>query len=352
MLRAMNALQEWLQLRARVREERRFHLDRAAADFRDAGLSPRAAKHKARVRFGGGQNLRIALRELGGDVPGLVRLLRAHRVPASVWLQPLVLLAIVIWLVLASPAPRGVLQAVSGNAPKWEDRGVEFLSAHGVFPWGLAPSEFDALPSMTTVTEVERYRVRYARARAKPGVTLEAIQIEARAKTGHQRFWVEALPDRMEIAMGPARAIWCLIALYAVYFVCTSGTPLRGRWLLYGFAVMSLQALASLTAWAFANQLWNPSGGAEALGFCAMLVAFLGVAALQCRYAWGDLRRRCPVCLDCFVLPLTEGAADSVLFNPIVTESLCAHGHGVLVESRWSRAFREQESPLEGLIGA
>jgi hypothetical protein len=349
MLRAVSALQEWLQLRVRVREERRFHLDRAAADFRGAGLSPRAAKRKARERFGSRRNVRVALRELGGDAPGLVRLLRAHRVLASAWLQPMVLLAIVIWLVLMSPAPRGVLQAVIGKAPKWEDRGVEFLSAQGRFPWGLAPSEFDALPSMTTVTQVERYRERYARARAKPGVTLEAIQIEARAKTSHQRLWVEALPDRMEIPVGPAKAVWCLVALYAIYFLCASGTQLRVRWLLYGFAVMSLHALASLAAWALAMR---SSEGTGALGFSVLVGVFVGIAAIQCRYAWGDLRRRCPVCLDCLVLPLTEGAADSVLFNPVVTESLCAHGHGVLVESRWSRAFRAQESPLEGLIGA
>jgi len=336
-----------------VREERRFHLDRAAADFRSLGLSPWAAKHKARVRFGSRRNLRVARRELDGDLPGLAHLLRAHRVLASAWLQPIVLLATVVLILVVSPAPRGVLDAVMGRSSKWEDREVEFLSAHGPYPWGLAPSEFDALQSMTTVTEVERYRGRYARARAKQGVTLEAIQIEARARTGHRRFWVEALPDRTEIAMGPERVVWWLIALYAVYFLLASGNQLRIRWLAYGFCVTGLHALASLTVWAFANQLWNRSGDAAgALGFCALLVAFLGMAAMQCRYSWCDLRRRCPVCLDRLVLPLTEGAADSVLFNPIVTESVCAHGHGVLVESRSSRAFRPEESPLQGLVRA
>jgi hypothetical protein len=356
MLRLRSALQEWLQLRARVREEHRFHLDRSAADFRCVGFSPRAAKHKARVRFGSRRNLRIARRELGGDLPGLAHLLRVHRVLASAWLQPIVLLATIVLILLVSPEPRGVLDAVLGKSPKREDRGVEFLSAHGRYPWGLAPSEFDALQSMATVTEVEPYRGRYARARARQGVTLEAIQSEARAKTGHQRFWVEALPDRMEIAIGPARVVWWLIALYAVYFLRASGTQFRVRWLVYGFAVTGLHALASLIAWAFANQLWNrtiwSTAGTGAFGFSLLMGVLVGIAAIQCRYAWGDLRRRCPACLDCLVLPLTEGTADSVLFNPVVTESVCAHGHGVLVESRWSRTFRAQESPLQGLIGA
>src|SRR5580692_2208478 len=38
MPRLLRALIEWLELRARMREERRFHLDRSAADLRALGL--------------------------------------------------------------------------------------------------------------------------------------------------------------------------------------------------------------------------------------------------------------------------------------------------------------------------
>jgi hypothetical protein len=353
MRRALSAFREWLELRARLREEHRFHLDQAAADLRSLGFSPWAAKKKARVRFGSRRNLRIALRELGGDLPGLAHLLQAHRVISSPWLQPFVLLGTVVLILQMSPSPRGVLEGVAGKSSS-EDRGVVFLSAHGHYPWGITTSEFEDLRSMATVTQVEPYRGLYARARARQGVTMEAVQSEARAKTGHLRFWAVPLFVPTTIAMGPAWAIWLLIALYAVYSLRASAAPFSGRWLLYGFAVTGLHALASLTAWGLANQFWIrttwSTGGAAAFGFSVLMVTFLGVAAIQCRYLWGDLRQRCPVCLDRLLLPLTEGAADSVLCNPAVTESVCAHGHGVLVESRWSRRFRPQESPLEAVV--
>jgi hypothetical protein len=41
-----------------------------------------------------------------------------------------------------------------------------------------------------------------------------------------------------------------------------------------------------------------------------------------------------------------------VLLSPLFTESVCIHGHGVLVENRWSRRFRPEESPLERLVRA
>jgi hypothetical protein len=207
---------------------------------------------------------------------------------------------------------------------------------------------------MATVAQLEPYRGLYARARAVRGVTLEAVQSEARAKTGHKRLWAVPLSAPTTIAMGPAWAIWCLIALYAVYSLRASVAQFSGRWLLYGFAVTGLHALASLTAWGLANQLWVrttwSTGETAAFGFSVLMLAFLGIAAMQCRYLWADLHQRCPVCLDRLLLPLTEGAADSVLCNPAVTESVCAHGHGVLVEGRWSRQFRPQESPLEGVV--
>ena len=117
MSRLLAALREWLQLRARVREERRFHLDSAAADLRALGLSARAARHEARSRFGRRRNLKLALRELGGDAPGFIFLLRAHRVTASLCLQPAILLAVIGLIFSVSPSPREIVKSVIGQPP-------------------------------------------------------------------------------------------------------------------------------------------------------------------------------------------------------------------------------------------
>jgi len=337
MLRAFRALREWLELRARVREERQFHLDRAAADFRTLGLSPRAAKKAARRRFGSRRHRRIALAEIGADLKGLVPMLRAHRVLASAWLQPVALLSAIALLFVLSPAPREMLEGLLGQTLRSEDRGVVSLAA---MPGsgGITPTEFEALRSMTAVTGVAWYRTHHVRARAVPGVTRVMIEADAHARTGNRGIYAAWISGQTKITTGPAKAVWLFIGAYGLFFMHAHARQ-RGnwRWLLYGLGVAWLHLLASLTAWAFVIQLWGVTGG---LAFATLLLAYCVVAmALQCRYWWLDLRQRCPVCLDRLVMPLTEGAADRVLLDAAVTESICAHGHGVLLESRWVRQF-------------
>ncbi len=360
MLRILSALKEWLELRARLREECEFHLDRAAADFRGLGFAPALARQKARTRFGGRRNLRLALRELGGDWRGLAHLLRAHRVMASAWFTPVVLFNVIAAIMFLCPAPRDVVEGLIGRPLKsetaLENSSAVFLSSQGssLRYAGITPPEFDALRAMSSVTGMERYGELYARARATPGVTLETIQSEARAKTGNRRFWAAPLSDRRDILMQPAKALWLFVAIYAVFslrrYVPRIG---RGTWLLYGAAVFGLNALTTTMAWGLAVQIYDVRlrSGAGPAGVFLLVLAFFRMTAMQYRYWRQDLLERCPVCLDRLMLPLTEGTAESVLLRPAVTESVCAHGHGVLVESRWSRAFRPEESPLRGLVG-
>jgi hypothetical protein len=145
MRRTFSALREWLQLRSRVRDERQFHLDRAAADFRSLGLSARAAKKAARNRFGSRRNLRIALAEIGGDLKGLAPMLRAHRVLASAWLQPVALLVAISLLFVLSPAPREMLEGILGHTLESADRGVVSLAAmpgsEGITRWNSKPCD-------------------------------------------------------------------------------------------------------------------------------------------------------------------------------------------------------------------
>jgi hypothetical protein len=340
MFRAFSALREWLQLRARVRDECQFHLDRAAADFRGLGLSPCAAKKAARRRFGSGRHRRIALMEIGADLKGLVPMLRAHRVLASAWLQPVALLCAISLLFILSPAPREMLEGLLGQTLRSADRGVVSLAA---MPGsgGITPSEFEDLRSMTTVTGVEWYRTRHVRARAVPGVTRVMIEAEAHARTGNRGIYAAWISGQTKIATGPAKAVWLFIAVYGLFFMHAYARQAGNwRWLLYGLGVAGLHIFASLTAWAFAIEMCGVTAG---ITYPTLLLAYCVLAmALQCRYWWLDLRQRCPVCLDRLVMPLTEGTADRVLLDAAVTESICAHGHGALSESRWARQFTTQ----------
>jgi len=110
-MRLLNAIREWWQLRARLRDERRFHLDRAAAELLDC-------------RYGR-QSLGAAARELGCDFAGLVDLIRTHR----------------------AGTPSAILTVDIGS--RW-------------FGGDITGQDFAALQSMTTLTRVERYHGSYA----------------------------------------------------------------------------------------------------------------------------------------------------------------------------------------------
>ena len=361
MRRMLEPLREWLQLRSRLRAECRFHLDRAAAELQDAGMSRSDAKRKARARFGGRKSLTAARRELGCDLTGLAHLIRAHRVLASPWLQPAILLCLIALVFGVSPARREILDGVVVRIVDIEDPGAVVLSVEGRSPWhggAITPTEFAELRTMATITDVGAYRGRLARARAIPGATLNTIEREARARTG-EPFIVSDISHRKDLVMNPAQAVWLFIAIYGVFFLFTnvrqfgSSTRKLWRWLLYAAGSAGLHAMASLCAWALLFQGWSKTSqsfGIGGLTFATVFGVYLGVAVFQCRLWWTDLRQRCPVCLDRLVLPLTEGAAESVLFNPAMTESVCVHGHGVLVEDRWARSFRSEASPLEQLV--
>ena len=361
MRQLLDALREWLQLRSRLREERRFHLDRAVAELRTAGMSSIAAHRRARSRFGGRKNLTAARCELGCDLAGLAYLFRAHRAFASPCLQPAILLCLVALIFVISPTPREILDGVIVRIANIEDPGAVVLSVAGRSPWhggAITPAEFTALRSMSTITEVGAYRGSYARARAIRAVTPSAVEVEALSRTG-ERFIVTDISHRKDLVMNPAQAVWLFILIYGLYFlfgyVRQFGSSARRlwRWLLYGVPLAGLHAAASLAVWALALEMWNGTHQTFVTGgltYAALFGAYLGLSALQCRLWWTDLRQRCPVCLDRLVLPLTEGTAESVLFNPAITESVCVYGHGVLVENRWARAFRPEESPLQQLL--
>jgi hypothetical protein len=360
MPRLLSALNEWLERRARMREERQFHLERASADLRALGLTAREAKRMARIRFGSRRNSQTGLRELGGDLRGLANLFRAHRVAASLWFQPIVLLAAGALIFAVSPSPREIAEGLLGRTFGAEVREAVALSVYGAGPAspGITLTELASLQSMATVTRVESFGPHQVLAQPVKGITLAAITSEAVARTGNRGFYAAWILRQPGIDTTAAKVVWLLAALYGAFFLYSR---LHRRvtlpWLLYAGSMAFLHSAVSIVAWALATQLWSraPWSGKSwqtpttaGLSFSLLAVICLLVAAVQCRYWWLDLRRRCPVCLDRLLLSQTQGDASRIVLGAAITESVCAQGHGILIESRWSRDFRRGHSLFSG----
>jgi hypothetical protein len=354
MNRVVDVLREWTELRERLRDEREFHLDRLTADLLEVGLSQKAARRAARRRFGSPYQRRLALREIGGDWAGLFHLFSAHRVRASRSFQPTILLAAILLMLLLSPDPVSVLEGVAGRPLGTADQNAVFISQQ---KWnntfvGVTKSDFKILGALDGLSKVEWHQSIHARAQLKKGVTMAAIELLARKATGDPRLRIVPLFERHPIIMGPAKVVWAFIACCALFFIGSfRGRP---RWLAYGFLVGSMHALASMVLWALEMQLWAriawSTDGKALFGFLLSFGMFLSVLVFQCKSWSYDLRQRCPFCIHTLVLPLTEGSSNCFLLNSATTESICPHGHGVLVETRWSSKFRSQPSPFHGLI--
>ena len=350
----VEGLREWVERRKRVRDERDFHLNQLTADFGEMGLSNRDARREARKRFVSRDQRQLALREIGGDWAGLFHLFAAHRVQASRGFQPTILVATILLMLLISPDPVPVLEGIAGQPFRTVERDAVFISAQ---KWnrsyvGVTKGEFNALCALDALSKVEWHQSIHARAQLKKGVPIAAIELLARKETRNPRLRIVPLFERHPIVMGPARATWAFVSCCALFFV--SSFRRWPRWLAYGLAVGSLHALVSLLLWAIEIQLWAriawSSDGKALLGFLVCFALYLAALVFQYDRWWQDLRQRCPFCLHGLVLPLTEGVSDCFLLNSATTESICPHGHGVLVETRWSSSFRSQLSPFQGLI--
>jgi hypothetical protein len=249
------------------------------------------------------------------------------------------------------------VEGVIGTSLSPEARAQVFVAVEGgaAAERAISARDFDKLRSLATLSRVERYHTIYAQGRAAQGAGLAAIQAEMRARTGNRSIWAGWMFSQTRIVTGPMKVVWLLLWFFILFALrgCMHFRE-RARWLAYGLFVALLHALASLVAWAFMIQIWNwapsPTAGAAGVIFSLLLIACLLVAVIQCWYWWSDLRQRCPVCLHRLLLPLTEGAANRMLLGSALTQSVCAHGHGTLVESRWSRRFRPEETSFHGLI--
>ncbi len=178
------------------------------------------------------------------------------------------------------------------------------------------------------------------------------LELLVRKKTGNPRFRVIPLFERRPIIMAPAKAVWAFISCCALFFV--GSFRCWPRWLAYGLLVGSLHALASLLLWALEMQLWAriawATDGRALFGFLFCFAIYVATLAFQYNLWWHDLRQRCPFCLHSLLLRFTEGSSDCFLLNAATTESMCPHGHGTLVETKWSSKFRRHSSSLNGFV--
>jgi hypothetical protein len=353
MRRLFNVLREWLQLRSRVRGEYRYHLDCAIADLRSLGVSPRAAKRAAKNRLGRARHRRRALREIGGNAAALPHLFHVHRVTAEPWWHPALLVAFAIGILLASPSPLLLIESLIGMPITRESATTVFVSAPAPWPvfTGLSPREFEALRAMPELSGVERYRNIYARAVSR-GPAPSVIESKARVLTGNPALGVVSQFEERRIEMGPAFIVWIGLAITAVFSLHSAAG--NRTWLIFSALTGCAHVLTSLVAWAFATEVWRVTLGRDSatsgVSFGVLLVIWLLSAALQYRGWLRDIRRRCPVCLESLLLSWTRGATGDMLLDLPVTESVCARGHGVLTESRWTREFRREQSSLEAVI--
>ena len=247
MCRAIDALKDWLQLRARLRNEHQFHIDRAAAEFRALGLSSRAANRAARRRFGSRKNLKLALRELDADWAGLIRLALAHRVDASPWFQPTVLIMAATLILFLCPAPRAAIEGIAGQSLAETDRGCcSFPSRRGTSAtWELHKLIFNpssplmALPTWNGISRSMRGQ--------EPQKELHLLRLTRRfrLKPAILRLRVVPMFERQAIVMGPAKAVWGFIAFVPSFLLVPLGPSSKAH---TGGSVMDLP-LAVCTRW-------------------------------------------------------------------------------------------------------
>jgi hypothetical protein len=141
-----------------------------------------------------------------------------------------------------------------------------------------------------------------------------------------------------------AGALLRLLAVAAAGWAVAKLAP-RGsfRALLYSVTVLCAIVLASAVVWVTGLQiLVSKSWGYDGIQGSVLLtffLSFVGMLYLAMLLWWIDVESRCPCCLRLPGMPEMHGHPYDVLVNPLAIESICFHGHGVAVQSRWGRCF-------------
>jgi len=268
--------EKWQQLTGVVSSEM------AAAEFESLGMTRREARRLVRRRLGGrASHRRAALRELRADFRALFDLLPRHRIRKSPILVPTVIAAAIVLMLAFNPQRRQAIESLRGILPFLAPANVARwipLTPRGVVPTGFASA------------------------------TLWSFALVAIARMAS----TPALRAHWRLSVFGGITLLMLIAFGAVFWATT------------------LQVL-------LANQWTNGRG--QGMALLAFLFCYVAWAFHSLRFWFGDLQRRCPVCLRQLGMPEVRGNAHDVLLAPLETETVCLHGHGLNLESHWGRVF-------------
>jgi hypothetical protein len=137
--------------------------------------------------------------------------------------------------------------------------------------------------------------------------------------------------------------LWCFVLIGVAHLAATP--KLRGYWRAWVFAVGTLFLVVALDAvlWATGIQLvmekrWF-SDALQGMAIVSFPFTFVGWAFVTMRLWRHDLLSRCPACLRRLGLSDVRGNPSDLLIAPLERETICLHGHGANIESRWGHAF-------------
>ncbi|MBZ5618194.1 MAG: hypothetical protein LAQ69_05565 [Acidobacteriia bacterium] len=277
------SLAAWWNRRSRFAEEWRFHRDRAISEFESLGLTRREARRIARCRLGRRSRYRReALREIGGDLPGLIDLLPVARLKRSPLLVLCCLVLGTALLLVLNPQRGQLIESLRAALPF--GRGLRNQRLIPLTPAGIVPA------------------------------------------------WFALLVWRVAMAVGAVR-------LLRDPFLRNCG---KLRW--YGALGLILSALFGVVAWISIMQFLLASAWSwqrvQSLALILATLAYVLAAAASQRLWWRDVIRRCPSCVEILRMPIVRGSEANVLLRSAEVESICLQGHGTATHDRWGRTFQ------------
>lgn len=158
--------------------------------------------------------------------------------------------------------------------------------------------------------------------------------------------WVPLTPRGVVPTGFAGLVLWPFLA--AGMLLMASRLGAHRRLLLFGMLLLVLMAAMGAVCWATGLQmLLHSRWRVDPLQGVAVMVfgfAFVGSMAAAFRFLFRDLARRCPVCLTRLGMADSRGNRHDVLVWPRETETICLHGHGLNLETRWGRVFQEDPS--------
>jgi hypothetical protein len=278
----LRAFTIWRNRRKRFAEEWNFHLDVAAAEGESLGFTKREARTLAKRRLGNRYaHQRRALRQIGGDLNGLLDLLPLRSFIRSALLVPMTLVILSTVALVFNPARTIALKC------------LEAVIVPGVQP--------------------------------------------------HLEHWIPSTPAGV-VPVDAAGLVLRILVILGIMRIALGLIPRAGwRLCVYAASVLIAVAFAAAVCWITVLQVlfartWAHDG-IQGLALIAFGFGFAGMLYMATHLWWADVERRCPVCLRVPGMQEERGKFHHVLIEPLEVETICLHGHGLILKNRWLRHF-------------